>query len=228
MSPTIAIRGINLCKSYNYYEVLKNISFELSTGRCYALFGPNGSGKTTLLKILATLQRPSSGRFEILGRDGVTERMAARTRSYLIAHGSYLYDELNANENIRFSLGLRGLAPTPSEVKRVLDRVKIGAFAELKCRYYSEGMKKRMALAKAMLAQPTVLLMDEAYASLDEHGMTMVSDFIREMKQAGSAIFMTTHDRVKAAEVADQVGVLRRGELHHITIDELKTAHELF
>jgi ABC-type multidrug transport system ATPase subunit len=228
MSQPVAIRGVGLCQSFRHYQVLTNVSFELAAGSCYALFGPNGAGKTTLLKILATAQRPSGGRFEIMGRDGITDRAAVRALLFLVAHGSHLYDELNAVENIRFALGMRGLTPTAREIKLALDRVGIGAFTDLKSRYFSVGMRKRLAIAKALLVRPRVLLMDEAYASLDEHGMKMVNQFIREARQAGTAVFMTTHDRAKVVDVADRAGVLRRGELHELTVGELTAAHELF
>lgn len=228
MAQPAAIRGEGLGKSYRHYRVIDDISFQLAPGACYALFGPNGSGKTTLLKILATLQSPSTGRFEIMGHDGERERTAARAASYLLAHGSHLYDDLNAAENIRFALGLRDLAPAAREITSALDRVGIGAFTELKCRYYSMGMKKRLAIAKALLARPKILLMDEAYASLDERGIDLVNHVILEMKHAGTAVFMTTHDRAKAADVADQVGVLRRGSLQPLTVRELLDSHELF
>src|ERR1700758_3313302 len=122
-----AIRGEHLSKSFHHYQVLKEISFEVTDGNCYVLIGQNGAGKTTLLRILATLQRPSSGRFAIMGHDGMKERDRVREVLLFIAHGSHLYDELNAEENIRFAMGLWGMNPADREIKIVLDRVGIGA-----------------------------------------------------------------------------------------------------
>lgn len=223
-----ALRGIQLGKSYQHYQVLKEISFEVAQGECYALFGPNGAGKTTLLKILATLQRPSSGRFEIMGYDGVEERDRARENLLLVAHGSYLYNELNAVENIRFTVSLRGMDPTDREVKIALDRVGIGAFADFKVRYFSEGMKRRLAIAKAILIRPPILLLDEPYSSLDEKGMGMVNGFIRESTKRGAAVLMSSHNRARSAEVADRAGILHQGVLKEIAVKELVTTHELF
>ncbi len=223
-----AIRGIQLSKSYHHYQVLKEISLEVASGDCYVLIGPNGAGKTTLLRILATLQRPSSGRFEIMGHDGIKEKDKIREALLLVAHGSYLYDELNAEENIRFALGLRGIHPIDREIKIALDRVGIGAFKDLKTRYFSMGMKRRLSIAKAILIRPKVLLLDEPYSSLDEGGMTMVNSYIREITQQGAAVLLTTHNRVKSAEVADRAGVLRRGELKEIGMKDLTAADEFF
>ncbi|HXC62452.1 MAG TPA: heme ABC exporter ATP-binding protein CcmA [Nitrospiria bacterium] len=222
-----AIQGIQLSKSYHHYQVLKEISLEVSPGDCYVLIGPNGAGKTTLLRILATLQNPSSGRFEIMGHDGVKERDKIREVLLLVAHGSYLYDELNAEENIRFAMGLRGLYPTDHEIKIALDRVGIGAFKDLKTRYFSMGMKRRLSIARATLIRPKVLLLDEPYSSLDENGMTMVNSYIREITQQGASVLLTTHNRVKSAEVGHRAGALVRGELKEIGMKDLTAKDDL-
>lgn len=222
-----AIRGIQLSKSYHHYSVLKEISFEVAGGHCYVLIGQNGAGKTTLLRILATLQRPSAGRFEIMGHDGTQEKTRVREVLILVAHGSHLYDELNAEENIRFAMGLWGISPTDREIKIALDRVGIGAFKDLKTRYFSMGMKKRLAIAKATLIRPKVLLLDEPYSSLDEGGMAMVNSYIREITQQGASVMLTTHNRAKSAEVAHRAGVLIRGELREISVKDLTAANDL-
>ncbi len=223
----IAVRGLQVSKSYGHFQVLRDLSFEIATGECYALFGPNGSGKTTLLRILATLHRPSTGRFEIMGHDGVTEREAVRSNLLLLAHGSYLYDELNAVENLRFAMAMRGASPTDRQIKLALDHAGIGAFADMKIRQFSAGMKKRLALAKAVLVRPQVLLLDEPYTSLDEAGMGMMNRFIRDIVKEGAAVLMTTHDRAKSAEVAHRAGVLSKDVLRPLTLDDLRT-NDLF
>jgi len=222
------IQGIQLSKFYRHYQVLKEVSFEVAPGECYALFGPNGAGKTTLLKILATLQKPSSGRFEMMGHDGIRDRNRVREILLMIAHGSYLYSELNAVENLRFALALRGLTPAAREIKLTLDRVGIGAFADFKIRSFSEGMKKRLSIAKAMLIRPKAILMDEPYSSLDERGMKIMNQFIRESTGQGAAVLMTSHNRVQSAEVAGKAGVLLQGVLREIAVKDLVAAHELF
>lgn len=223
-----AIQCISISKAYRHYEVLKDISLEINSGECYAMFGPNGAGKTTLLRILATVHRPTAGQFLMAGYDGVREKIRVREAVYLIAHGSYLYDDLNAIENIRFAIGLRGKNPPEREIKLALDRVGIGAFSELKTRYYSAGMKKRLSIAKSILIRPKVLLMDEPYASLDEKGQQMVNYYLREITESGGTVFMTTHDRARTAEVAHRVGVLTQGSLREIPAQHLKESHDIF
>lgn len=225
---TTAIQVTQISKSYRHYRVLQELSLEVATGTCYALIGPNGAGKTSLLRILATLQRPTSGRFQIMGHDGVKEKDKIRELLLLVAHGSYLYDELNAEENILFALGLRGMQPTNREIKSALDRVGIGAFKDLKIRHFSMGMKRRLSIAKAILIRPDVLLLDEPYSSLDEGGMKIVNHYIREITRQGAAVLLTTHNRIKSAEVADRAGVLHRGEIKEIAMKDLVAADEFF
>ncbi len=216
-----AIRAVDLAKIYGHYRVFEQVSFTLAAGECLALFGANGAGKTTLLRVLATLSRPSSGRFEISGHDGLRDKDGVRGALLLLAHGSHLYDELNAVENLRFALALRGREPADRDIKAALDRVGIGAFADLKTRYYSAGMKKRLTLAKSILVRPKVLLMDEPYTSLDESGMALVNEYLRALTKEGAAVLMTTHDRARSAEVAHRAGVLDKGHLREVPVDHL-------
>ncbi len=223
-----AILGMELSKSFRHYPVLEQVTFEIAPGDCFALFGANGAGKTTLLKILSTLERPTGGRFEVMGFDGVRQRQQIREVLLFLAHGSYLYNDMDAIENIRFALGLRGLQVSDREMKLVLDRVGIGAFSDFKVRYFSEGMKKRLAIARAILIRPAVLLMDEPYSSLDEKGMGIVNDFLRESLKRGAAVMMSSHNRVKSAEVATRAGIMKQGRLRDLPLSELVAAHELF
>ncbi|HET6369605.1 MAG TPA: heme ABC exporter ATP-binding protein CcmA [Nitrospiria bacterium] len=224
----LAIQVSQVSKSFHHYEVLKEVTFEVAQGTCFALFGPNGAGKTTLLRILATLQRPTSGWFKIGGYHGIGERGKVRELLFMIAHGSYLYDDLNAVENIRFAMSLRGGHSTDRETKAALDRVGIGPFADLKVRFFSAGMKKRLSMAKAILTRPRVLLLDEPYSSLDEQGVKMVNGSLRELAGEGSTVVMTTHDRANSAAVANRAGILRKGVLRELTVNELTAADALF
>lgn len=214
-----AISATQLSKSYGHYHVLEDISIEIKQGQCFALFGPNGSGKTTLLKIFATLLRPTSGHLSILGHDGVKGKEAIRASMMFLAHGSHLYDELNAIENLRFGLSLRGLVPSFQDMKRVLDRVEIGAFAEMKLRNFSAGMKKRLALAKAILAQPSILLLDEPFTALDTSGTKIMQDYIAEVVARQGSVFMSTHDSDKVRSIANRAGIIRKGRLEPYALD---------
>ena len=213
-----AISCHNISKSYGHYEVLHNLCLTIQEGECFSLFGPNGAGKTTLLKILATLQRPSDGKDQILGLDGLKEKEAIRFHMMFLAHGAHLYEDLDARENLQFSLALRGQCPGEREMKLALDRVGIGAFAEMKVRNYSAGMKKRLALAK-----PKVLLLDEPFTALDTTGTESMREYIRERLSDNGAVLMSTHDHDKARPITSRAGMLKQGTLQEISIEALKS-----
>jgi ABC-type multidrug transport system ATPase subunit len=143
-----------------------------------------------------------------------------------IAHGSHLYEELNATENLQFSLALRGQSPEPSDLKRALDQTGIGAYGNLKIRQFSAGMKKRLALAKAILAKPRLLLLDEPYNALDDGGVIITNQLIQDTMKRNGTVVMTTHDRGKAAQIATEGGILQSGHLQLLSPEELQ-AHVL-
>jgi heme ABC exporter ATP-binding subunit CcmA len=219
--PAISCQEIS--KSYGHYQVLRSVNLTIDEGECFSLLGPNGAGKTTLLKILATLQRPSEGRYEILGMDGLQDKEAIRGHLVFLAHGTHLYDDLNAYENLEFSLALRGNSPTTRDIKLALDRTGIGAFAEMKVRNYSAGMKKRLALTKTLLAKPKVLLLDEPFTALDAAGSEIMREYIRERLSERGTVLMATHDHDKARPITSRAGVLRQGSIQEISIDTLKS-----
>lgn len=218
-----AISCQDLSKSYGHYQVLQGINLTIQEGECFSLFGPNGAGKTTLLKILATLHRPSEGSYEILGLDGLKNKEEIRANIMFLGHGAHLYDDLDAKENLKFALALRGQTTTDHEMKQALDRVGIGAFAEMKVRNYSAGMKKRLALAKTMLAKPKVLLLDEPFTALDTAGTEIMREYIRERLSEQGAVMMSTHDHDKARPITTRAGMLRQGALKEISIEALNS-----
>lgn len=223
--PAIAVERLE--KKFGYSSVLRGVSLGIEAGQCYVLFGANGAGKTTLLRILATIQRPSSGRFAIDGSDGVKERDEVRQKLFLITHGSHLYDELSGLENLHFALGLRGLPWDEATGKNMLERVGLGPFAAMKTRYYSSGMKKRLSFAKAMLIRPAVLLLDEPYAALDESAMEMINGFVCELASEGKTVLMVSHNRHRSSQVAHRAGVLRQGGIEEISLQQLAGPDEL-
>ncbi len=218
-----AIQVTSLSKAYGFYRIFEEISFSISSGACFALFGPNGAGKTTLLRILATLQAPSGGQFTIFGQDGMAQKEAVRAILLFIAHGSHLYEELSATENLRFTLALRGQSPKPFQLKQALDQTGIGGYGNLKIRQFSAGMKKRLALAKAILSQPKLLLLDEPYNALDDEGVNITNRLIHDTMKRGGTVIMTTHDRNRAANIATEGAILQAGGLKLLSPEQLQT-----
>ena len=218
----------HLSKEYQHAAVLRDVTLSVNAGECYALFGANGAGKTTLLRILATLQRPSGGRFFLGGADGVAQRDTARQLFSMIAHGSHHYDELTALENLYFSIRLHGAEPDEDACRAVLERVGLGDFAVSRVRVFSSGMEKRLAFARAMLLRPAILFLDEPYAALDESGMALVNRFIAEHSARGGATLMTSHNRAMTAQVAHRIGVMEGGRVNEMSVAEMRRRDELF
>jgi len=206
-----AVAAEHVWKFYGDYPALRDISFEVRQGSCLALLGRNGAGKTTLLRILAGLSRASKGQVTLDGANTLAE--ASRRRIGILGHGIAVYDELSALENLELFARLYDL-PDPSQValawleKTGLERVKNGLVRE-----FSRGMRQRLAVARAFLHDPSVLLLDEPFTALDDRAITVLQTLLREARDQGRTIIMSTHQLREALELATDVVLINRGRL---------------
>jgi heme ABC exporter ATP-binding subunit CcmA len=209
MTPAVAVS--NVWKFYGDYPALKNVNLEAAPGACLALIGRNGAGKTTLLRTIAGFSRPGKGSIAIFG----TAPREAETRRGMgyIGHGISVYDELSALENLTLYGKLYNL-PDPRRsalewLKRTgLERVKDGLVRE-----FSRGMRQRLAVARAFLHEPRVLLLDEPFTALDDRAIAVLQTVLREALAAGKTIVMSTHQLREALELATHVALLNRGQV---------------
>jgi heme ABC exporter ATP-binding subunit CcmA len=172
------IAARELRKTYGSNSVIDGVSFELGAGQCLALLGPNGAGKTTLLRILATLLRPTTGALAIGGTDALREPERARALIGMVAHGSYVYEDLTARENLRFWETMRGGDPATPRLDAALAQVELDGVADERVRTFSAGMKRRLGLARVLLGQARLLLLDEPFTGLDRRGRKWVNEFL--------------------------------------------------
>ena len=207
------IAARELRKTYGVNVVIDGVSFTLQRGQCLALLGPNGSGKTTLLRILATLLRPTAGSLQIGGVDAWREPERVRPLLAMVAHGSYVYEDLTARENLRFWEIMRGGDAAPARLMAALAQVELDGVADERARTFSAGMKRRLALARVLLGQARVLLLDEPFTGLDRRGRKWVHEFLQTFKAAGGAAVVATHSFGGGLGVADRVGILMGGRL---------------
>jgi heme ABC exporter ATP-binding subunit CcmA len=207
------ITAVGLRKIYGATVVLADISLEVPAGQCLALLGPNGAGKTTLLRLLATLARPSAGSLRIDGTDAVRDPDGVRARIGMVAHGSYVYEDLTALENLRFWAVMAGLDASPKRLRERLQAVELEAVADERARTFSAGMKRRLGLARVTLARPRVLLLDEPFTGLDRQGQKWLSEFLLAFKAGGGAIVLATHGFASALAVADRAVILAGGRV---------------
>ena len=207
------IAAQELRKTYGSNIVVDGVSFTLGGGQCLALLGPNGAGKTTLLRILATLLRPTAGALRVGGVDALREPERVRPLLGMVAHGSYVYEDLTARENLRFWEIMRGGDAAPARLMAALTQVELDGVADERVRTFSAGMKRRLALARVLLGEARVLLLDEPFTGLDRRGRKWVSEFLQTFKTAGGAAVVATHSFGGGLGVADRVGILMGGRL---------------
>ncbi len=205
MAPAIELEDVG--RAYGERTALAGVTLTLEPGRTLAVFGANGAGKTTLLRILATLLRPHAGRARVLGRSLPDEGWAVRGRVGLLAHDPLLYRELSARENLEFHAQLHGVAL--ERVEALLEQVGLRARADEPVRTLSRGMTQRVAICRASLHEPELLLLDEPLANLDPGAAEAVEPLIG--RNAGPARVVISHDVEHGLSEADLVLGLRKG-----------------
>ena len=205
------LRVAHVSKNYGRVRALIDVSLEFAPGQVTAIVGPNGAGKTTLLGILSTLVRPTRG--EILLGDEPLGRQARHTIGY-VGHEPGVYPELSARQNLRLFAALYGLAAAEERIARMLERVDLADVREeLPARAYSRGMLQRLALARALLHEPEIVLFDEPSAALDPAGVAWLAGELVREREAGRLVILVTHDLEAAAQVAGHIAVIRRGRV---------------
>jgi heme exporter protein A len=212
----VAVRKVG--KRFGQHRALANVDVELAAGEVCALLGPNGAGKSTLLGILSTLVRPSSGDVSYhQGDAAVAADDRLRREIGLLAHSSLCYGELTAVENLVFFGGLYGVADPKARATALLDQVGLEEKArDRPARTYSRGMMQRLALARALVAEPSLLLLDEPFTGLDRGGALSLGTRLGQARAEGAIVLVITHDLEAIAEVTDHVVVLRRGQVAHV------------
>jgi heme ABC exporter ATP-binding subunit CcmA len=207
------IQAAGLTKLYGAQVALRGVTLEVPAGQVLTVLGHNGSGKTTLVRLLATLARPTAGRGRIAGHDLVDERDAVRRVVAVVGHSTHLYDDLTPGENLAFAEALAGRRPDQARIDAALGRVGIDGQAGARVRALSSGLRRRVALARAILAEPRVLLLDEAFAGLDQDSTKRLEDYLLAFKASGGAAVVVTHSLGRALAIADRVAVLAGGRI---------------
>jgi heme exporter protein A len=209
----IETRG--LTKRYGRRTVLDGIDISIPAGAFVALFGPNGAGKTTLLKILATLATPNSGTVTVNGWDLKEDPGEIRASIGVVSHSPYVYGELSVEENLRFFGRMFGLKQPglDERIGHLLSQMGLAHRAGDRPDILSRGMKQRLAIARALLHRPKVLLLDEPHVGLDPKASAVLDRALRLFQKNGGTVIMTTHDLSKGLSMADRLVFLFRGRI---------------
>ncbi len=200
-----------LRKSFGPRIALSGIDLSIGEGDFVTVIGPNGAGKTTLLRILATLSRPSSGTVRIAGLDPNRQGKRVRRHIGFLSHHTLLYDDLTAEENLRFYARIYDVDENSSRIGDLLERVGLGERRRERVRAFSRGMKQRLAVARAVLHQPKILLLDEPYSGLDPQAVVTLTDLLVELAGEGCVIVLATHRIARGLAVGRRVLILHRG-----------------
>jgi heme exporter protein A len=205
----VAVDG--LWKFYGDYPALRDIRLEAGQGACLALIGRNGAGKTTLLRTMAGFSRPGKGEVRIFGKS--PRDSEARSRMGFLGHGISVYDELSALENLTLFGKLYALPDPRRSALEWLERTGLERVKDGLVREFSRGMRQRLAVARAFLHEPSVVLLDEPFTALDDKAIAVLQRLLREGLESGKTIVMSTHQLREALELASHVALLVRGKV---------------
>ena len=227
-----AIELKDVTRRFGHLTALRGVTLAIPQGQTFTLFGPNGAGKSTLLRIIATLGKPSSGTVRIRNIDVRESPEQVRAHIGLISHQTLLYDDLTAYENLAFYAKMYGLQNIPDCVNEALGTVGLADRYRDRVRGFSRGMKQRLAIARATLHQPEILLLDEPFTGLDTAARSLLADMICNLRSKGRTILLVTHDLSQGLTLANHFAILKRGTLihnaptEHISETELRTLYE--
>jgi len=207
----VAVEDVS--RHFGRRRAVSRVTFQVGRGQILGLLGPNGAGKSTLLAMLGTLLRPTSGSIRFGGRDLTTGDDSLRARIGVLGHDLFLYPELTAGENLSFFAALYGSTDADGAARRALERAGLIDRADDLVSSFSRGMRQRLALERALLHRPRLVLLDEPFTGLDDRSVGSVSDRVRQLASTGAIVVLATHDLDLADGLVTRVALLRDGRL---------------
>jgi ABC-2 type transport system ATP-binding protein len=206
-----AIEVDQLTRNFNGLCAVDGISFDVAQGEIFGFLGPNGAGKTTTIRMITGQLRPTAGSAKVMGYDIVTEREALKPQIGVVFESQNLYERMSARENLNFYARLYRVDKTRADL--VLEQVGLNRRANEKVSNYSNGMKQRLLIARALLHNPKVLFLDEPTRGLDPNIAREIRHIVAELAKAGMTIFLTTHYMEEADQLSDRVAIIDQGKI---------------
>jgi heme exporter protein A len=211
-SAPAAVLVRDLRKDYGHHEALRGVDLELDPGTFLTIFGPNGAGKTTFMKILSTLTRPTEGTAHVGGKDVVKDAASVRKRVGVISHNTYLYAQLSALENLEFYAAMYRVPKARERAISLLKKMDLVTRMDDRVSGYSRGMQQRLSVARALLHDPELLLLDEPYTGLDQHASRVLAEVLQGLRDGNRTVIMTTHNLQEGLTGCDRVAILVEGQ----------------
>ena len=219
---SIAIEVNKLVKSFNGLRAVDNVSFNVRKGEIFGFLGPNGAGKTTTIKAILGLIHANSGEIKIRGYDIKLNGKEAKKYVGFLPERVAFYDNLTALQNLHFYAEMKNVPK--SECKPLIGEMGIGDAVNKKVGEFSKGMQQRLGMARALLGNPPILILDEPSGGLDPRGVALIRNKIKEMKEKGSSVFVSSHILAEIQEVCDRVGIINKGVIvAEDTVDNLRS-----
>ncbi len=209
----VAVRLNDISLRYGRQWTLIRLSAEIPARKATLITGDNGAGKTTLLRVIATALRPTKGHVEVFGLDAYANKDAVRSRMGMISHNSHLYYDLTAMENLEQVRFFSGLSHTEAGLKAALEGVGLGPYANQMVRTFSAGMKRRLMIARLLLRDPQLVLLDEPFGQLDPSGVTLMKEVIADLNHRGITVLLATHQHELGRSLCDVEMNLQGGEI---------------
>jgi len=209
--PPVAARGLQ--RRYGAVLALRGLDLTLLRGEFLTIFGPNGAGKTTLLKILASLMKPTQGSLRMFGLDPSLHPDPVKRRMGFIAHSGFLYGGLTARDNLLFYARMYDLPSAARRAEAMLEEVMLLDRADDAVRTFSRGMQQRLCIARALLHDPELVLLDEPYTGLDQHASRMLRGILEHVRGRGRSVIMVTHHLEEGLGLSSRVAIMTRGRM---------------
>lgn len=224
--PAVSLQ--NVCKVYNNFSAVNDLSFTIKPGEMFGLLGPNGAGKSTTIRMLTTLTKPTSGIIQVGGYDVVRESLQVKQNIGVVLQQTSVDTDLSVWENMEFHGRLHHI-PNPQRkelINRWLDYVELGQKRDDLVKTLSGGMKRRLQIARALLHQPKILFLDEPTVGLDPQTRRRLWEIIRDLNKQGMTMLLTTHYMDEVEYLCDRIGIVEGGKLIELgTLEELRTVH---
>jgi len=223
VSEEFAIIAEGITKSFGNVQALRGIDLKVKKGEFFTIFGPNGAGKTTLIKVLSTLTKPTSGRILIDGEDIRKRGDKVRNLIGVLSHETFLYGSLTALENMIFFARMYGIKNSEEKATEVIKQMGLTSRMHDLVRTFSRGMQQRLAVARAILHEPQILLLDEPYTGLDQHASQIFTNMLKELhNDKARTIIMTTHNLPEGLEISTGVAIQVGGKIvYESSTDEI-------